>query len=117
MATSLLQLSLAITPALLISFIIQRATFPWERQKRPSERAELLRLLASDIQVAKAIMAKNLEAVNKGKACPLSLPLRNWRQLKHDARMRKYQDEQIFKLITQQLKEWEKQKPYSYEAI
>jgi len=109
MATSLLQLSLAITPAVLISLLIRHTTFPWERQKRPSERAELLRMLASDIRVAKIIMARNLVAVNEGKACPLAcLPLTNWHRVKADIRLKKYQDEQIFKTMIKQFKEWER---------
>ena len=109
MAQSLLQFGLAITPAILASIIIRRMQMPWERKKRPGERAELLHLLAKDVKHVKAIMATNIRAVNQGRACELRpLPLRNWKQIKHDARLKKYADERIFKTMVRQFREWER---------
>jgi hypothetical protein len=108
MASSILQLSLAITPALLAGVVIRRIQFPWDKEKRPSERAELLRLLARDVKRVKLIMSKTLANVNSTHSKPLprvSLP--NWNKVKKDARLTKYAREPIFKEIISQFKEWE----------
>ena len=67
MATEILQLTLALMPAVAVGLALNKVTLPWEKQKRYSERAELLGLLAKDVKQVKFIMAKKLEAVN---ACP-----------------------------------------------
>jgi|TARA_B100001971_G_C18169699_1_gene526362 hypothetical protein len=109
MATSLLQLTLAITPAIIASMVIKRIRMPWEKQKTPSERAELLNMLAKDIKSVKTIMASNIAAVNAGRACALpSLPLTNWKRLKRDSRLSKYTDEKIFKTMIRQFRDWER---------
>ena len=111
MALSLLQLTLAITPAIIASIIIKRISFPWDKEKRPSERAEILRLLARDVKKVKQVLARNIKAVNSGKACPIvALPLSNWKRLKRDVRLRKYMDEKIFQQMIKQLKQWEQMK-------
>ncbi|MBU2575629.1 hypothetical protein KKF64_00840 [Patescibacteria group bacterium] len=108
MANSLLQLTLAITPAIIASIIIKRIKFPWDNEKRPSERAEILRLLARDVKHVKLIMARNIQAVNSGHTCPISsLPLSNWKKIKRDASLQKYMDEKIFQQMAKQLKQWE----------
>ena len=116
MAESILQLALALTPAVAVSLIINRVSLSWDKQKRVSERAELLQILARDIKYVKSIMAKNLAAVNAcpperraGRACALlSLPLLNWKRVKNDNRLRKYAEEPIFRTIISQFQEWEK---------
>jgi len=108
MGQSILQLSLAIAPALIASLVIKRVTLPWENERRPSERAELLLMLAKDVRDVKSIMARNIKAVNHGRACALpSLPLLNWKRLKKDARLKKYSNERIFKAMIRQFREWE----------
>ncbi len=109
MATSLIQLTLAIAPALLVGAFLKRVTMPWEKEKRPNERALLLRMLARDISRVKAIMAANIAAVNQGRACTLArLPLSNWNRLKKDARFHKYSSEPIFRHMISQFREWER---------
>lgn len=109
MASEILQLALALTPAVAISLVINRVSMPWDKKKLPSERAELLVLLARDIKHVKSIMARNIVAVNAGRSCALSsLPLNNWRWIKTDQRLRKYADEPIFKTIISQFREWER---------
>jgi len=111
MALSLLQLTLAITPAIIASIIIKRIRFPWDNEKRPSERAEILRLLAKDVKKVKQVLARNIKAVNSGRACPIvALPLSNWKRLKRDVRLQKYMDEKIFQQMIKQLKQWEQMK-------
>lgn len=108
MAQEILQLTLALMPAVAIGYALNHVNMPWEKQKRYSERAELLALLAKDIKRVKSIMARNIKAVNAGQACPLlPLPLSNWKNVKNDQRLRKYAQEPIFKTIITQLKEWE----------
>lgn len=109
MAESILQLALALTPAIVVSLAINRLTMPWDKKKRPSERAELLALLARDIKGVKSIMARNMAAVNPpaGGRLP-SLPLSNWKSVKNDQRLRKYASEPIFRTIISQLQQWEK---------
>jgi len=108
MGQSVLQLTLALIPAVVASLVIQRVKLPWELEKRPSERAELLCLLAKDVKRVKSIMARNIAAVNAGKACVLTaLPLSNWKRVKHDKRLKKYTDEKIFKIMIHQFNEWE----------
>ncbi len=108
MAQSLLQFGLAIAPAIIVSLAIRQMQMPWERKKRPGERAELLHLLAKDVQRVKAIMAANIRAVNQGRACELHpLPLSNWHRIKRDGRLAKYADERIFKTMIHQFREWE----------
>ncbi|MBI1961717.1 MAG: hypothetical protein HYS45_03395 [Parcubacteria group bacterium] len=109
MATSLLQLTLAITPALLVGAFMRRVTMPWEKEKRPSERADLLRMLARDVTRVKTIMAANIAAVNQGRACAVyRLPLSNWNRLKKDARFHKYAGDPIFRQMIRQFHEWER---------
>ncbi|MEK7188967.1 MAG: hypothetical protein AAB671_00465 [Patescibacteria group bacterium] len=109
MTASLLQLTLAIAPALLVGAFLSRVSLPWEREKRPSERAELLRMLAKDVRRVRLIMAANIRAVNQGRACPVtSLPLANWNRLKKDARFHKYSGEPIFRQMISQFREWER---------
>jgi hypothetical protein len=109
MATSLLQLTLAIAPAIIASMVIKRISFPWETKKSPSERAEILGMLARDVKQVKSILAINISAVNKGNACAIvPLPLSNWKRIKRDSRLKKYMDEKIFRQMTRQFKEWEK---------
>ena len=109
MATSILQLTLAIAPALLVGAFMQRITMPWEKQKRPGERADLLRMLARDVHRVKTIMAANINAVNQGRARTLTrLPLSNWNRLKKDARFNKYAGEPIFRHMINQFREWER---------
>ena len=82
---------------------------PWDKQKRPSERAEILCLLAKDIKRVKSILARNIIAVNSGRRCPaLNLPLSNWKKIKKDTRLQKYSDEKIFQTMISQFKEWER---------
>jgi len=109
MAYSLLQLTLAITPAIIASMIIKRISLPWEKKKSPSERAEILSMLAKDVKQVKSVLSQNIKAVNKGKACAIvSLPLSNWKKLKRDSRMKKYMDEKIFQQMITQFRDWEK---------
>ncbi|MAG28997.1 hypothetical protein CL632_02530 [bacterium] len=109
MSTSLLQLSLAITPALVAGVIINRMRMPWEKEKRPAERAELLRMLARDVKRVKAIMAQNMRSINHTNTKSLApVKLYNWNKLKKDARLRKYSDEKIFKQMIKQFREWER---------
>ena len=109
MATSLLQLTLALAPALLVGAFMKRVTMPWEKEKRPSERADLLRMLARDVTRVKTIMAANINAVNQGRACTVArLPLSNWNRLKKDARFHKYSSEPIFRHMISQFREWER---------
>ena len=109
MTTSLLQLTLAITPAIIASIIIKRISFPWEKKKSHSERAEILSMLARDVKQVKSVLAQNITAVNKGKACAIvPLPLSNWKKLKRDSRLQKYMDEKIFKQMTSEFRELEK---------
>ena len=108
MATPLLQLTLALAPAIIASMVIKHVTLPWEKEKRPSERAELLNLLARDVKRVKLIMARNIAAVNTGKACAIvPLQLSNWKRVKSDKRLKKYADEKIFKMMIHQFNEWE----------
>ena len=116
MATEILQLTLALIPAVAVGLAFNKVTLPWEKQKRYSERAELLGLLAKDVKQVKFIMAKKLEAVNAcpperraDRACALApLPLANWKNVKNDNRLRKYASEPIFKTIINQFREWER---------
>jgi len=109
MASEILQLTLALMPAMAVGLALNRFPLPWEKQKRYSERAELLRMLAKDIKRVKSIMARNIVAVNAGRACPLArLPLANWKNVKNDNRLRKYASEPIFKTIINQFREWER---------
>ena len=108
MATSILQLTLALTPAILASMVIQRISLPWEKQTRASERSELLGMLARDVKRVKAIMAENIAAVNAGRACALPpLPLTNWRKLKRTTRLKKYSHDPVVKKLIHQFREWE----------
>lgn len=108
MATSILQLTLAIAPALLVGAFMRRVTMPWEHEKRPGERAHILRMLAKDVRRVRTIMAANIKAVNAGRACPLQpLPLSNWNRLKRDARLHKYSGEPLFRQMISQFREWE----------
>lgn len=109
MTTSLLQLTMAIAPALLVGAFMRRVTLPWEKEKRPSERAELLRMLARDVTRVKTIMAANIKAVNEGRPCAMRpLPLSNWNRLKRDARLHKYSGEPLFRQMISQFREWER---------
>lgn len=109
MAQEILQLTLALMPAVAIGLALNRVTLPWEKQKRYSERAELLVLLAKDIKLVKSIMARNIAAVNAGRACALApLPLSNWKRIKKDERLYKYASEPIFRTMICQFKQWEK---------
>ncbi|OJI06188.1 hypothetical protein BK004_04970 [bacterium CG10_46_32] len=109
MTTSLIQLTLALAPIFLVGAFMQRVTMPWEKEKRPAERADLLRMLAKDISRVKTIMALNINAVNEGRACVTRpLPLSNWNRLKKDARFHKYSNEPIFKQMIRQFQEWER---------
>ena len=109
MDTSLLQLSLALTPALIAGIVINKINLPWEKEKRPSERAELLRMLARDVKRVKLIMAQNMQSINQNSTKSL-VPVRliNWNKLKRDARFHKYADEKIFKQMIRQFKDWER---------
>ncbi|MDZ4221533.1 MAG: hypothetical protein U1C18_01515, partial [Patescibacteria group bacterium] len=79
------------------------------KEKRPSERAEILRMLARDVKSAKSIMAANIKAVDDGRACAMRrLPLSNWNRLKKDSRLHKYASEPIFKHMIRQFREWER---------
>lgn len=109
MTASLLQLTLAITPAILASLVIQRIRLPWEKKLNPSERAELLSMLAKDVRQVKSIMAKNMIAVNAGRARSLPLlPLSNWKRLKKDLRLKKYAHDPVVKTMVRQFREWER---------
>jgi len=109
MTQSLLQLTLAITPAIIASMVIKYISFPWEKKKSPSERAEILSMLAKDVKQVKSVLAQNIAAVNQGKACAIAhLPLSNWKRLKRDYRLQKYMDEKIFKQMVYQFQDWEK---------
>jgi len=107
MASEILQLTLALMPAVAVGLALNRVTLPWEKQKRYSERAELLSLLARDIRGVKSIMARGLLSVNPKTSRMPSVPLSNWQRLKKDARLYKYADEPIFKTMIKQFKEWE----------
>ncbi len=109
MTTSLLQLTLALTPALVAGVIINRINMPWEKEKRPAERAELLRMLARDIKRVKSIMAQNMRSINQSKSRTLApMRLTNWNKLKKDTRLHKYSGEPIFKEMIKQFREWER---------
>lgn len=105
MESGIIQLSLAIAPAIIISFIIKHITLPWEKQKHISERAEILNMLARDIRAVKSVFARSL-AQSKKSFTPL--PLYNWQKIKTDERLRKYCQEPIFQTIINQLREWER---------
>lgn len=109
MATSIIQLTLAIIPAFAISYIIHKMTMPWDKQKREGERAEILSMLAKDIKKAKVALSRNLTSVSSGeshKSTPLSL--NNWNMLKYDMRFKKYSDEPLFKEMIKQFKQLER---------
>ena len=111
MALSILQLTLALTPAIIASIIVKRIHLPGDKEKRPSERAEILSLLAKDVKKVKHVLGRNIIAVNQGRACQIvNLPLSNWKRLKSDDRLRKYMDERIFQQMISQLKQWEQMK-------
>lgn len=108
MAQEFIQLTLALMPAVAIGYALNRVNMPWDNQKQFSERAELLSLMARDVKGVKSIMARHMAAINAGRACALpSLPLLNWKRVKHDKRLKKYSDEPLFKTIITQLQEWE----------
>lgn len=105
MEQNILQLSLAITPAIITGFIIKHITLPWEKQKHISERAELLGMLARDIRAVKSVFAQSLEQSKKSFT---PLPLYNWQKIKTDERLRKYSQEPTFQTIIKQFREWER---------
>ncbi len=108
MALNILQLTLALTPAVLISMVIQRMSLPWEKKHTVSERSELLSMLAKDVKRVKAIMAENIAAVNAGRACAITpLPLTNWKKLKRTSRLQKYSHDPVVKKLIRQFREWE----------
>lgn len=108
MTNALIQLTLAIAPALMVAGIIKHVQLPWEAKKLPSERAEILSLLARDVRSVKTIMAHSLARVNVGASCNVPrLPLTNWKRLKNDPRLKKYSDEKIFMEMISQFKRWE----------
>jgi len=108
MAQEILQLTLALMPAMAVGLALNRIPMPWEKQKRYSERAELLSLLARDVKGVKSIMARGLLSVNPKVSHMPRVPLSNWQRLKKDARLYKYADEPIFKTMIKQFREWEK---------
>lgn len=108
MAQEIIQLTLALIPAVAVGLALNRLPLPWEKQKRYSERAELLSLLARDIKSVKSIMARSLASVNQKNNRMPRVPLTNWQRLKKDARLYKYADEPIFKTMIKQFKEWER---------
>ena len=108
MAQEFIQLTLALMPAVAIGYALNRVNMPWDKKKQFSERAELLSLMARDVKGVKSIMARHMAAINSGRACALpSLPLSNWKKMKHDKRLKKYVDEPLFQKIITQLQEWE----------
>ena len=104
MEQNILQLSLAIAPAIITGFIIKHITLPWEKQKHFSERAEILSMLARDIRAVRSVFAG---AIGQSKKSFTPLPLYNWQKIKADCRLRKYANEPIFKTMINQFKEWE----------
>lgn len=109
MAQELFQFTLALMPALAVGLAINKLRLPWQGAKRPSERAELLSLLARDVKRAKFIMARAMQTVNRDKAGAMpAIPLPNWRKVRRDARLRKYAGEPIFRAMIQQFREWER---------
>ena len=108
MTQEFIQLTLALAPAVAIGYAFSRVNMPWDKNKQFSERAELLSLMARDVKGVKSIMARHMAAVNAGRACALpSLPLANWKRVKHDKRLKKYADEPLFQKIITQFQEWE----------
>ncbi len=108
MAAEIIQLTLALMPAVAVGFAINRLDMPWDKQKRFSERTELLSLMARDIKRVKSTMARHMILVNAGRARALpALPLANWKRVKHDSRLKKYSDEPLFRAIISQFREWE----------
>ena len=105
MEQNILQLGLAIAPAIITGFIIKHITLPWEKQKHFSERAEILSMLARDIRAVRSSFA---DALNESKKSFAPLPLYNWQKIKTDERLRKYAEEPIFKTMINQFKEWER---------
>ena len=94
MAAEIIQLTLALMPAMAVGFAINRLNMPWDKQKRFSERTELLSLMARDIKRVKSIMARHILLVNAGRVCALpALPLSNWKRVKNDSRLKKYSDD------------------------
>ena len=115
MTQEFIQLTLALAPAVAIGYALNHVSMPWDKKKQFSERAELLALMARDVKGVKSIMARHIAAVNAcpphrrtGRACALpSLPLSNWKRVKHDKRLKKYSDEPLFRTIITQFQEWE----------
>ena len=105
MDQAIVQLGLALTPALAAGFIIKRVTLPWEKQKRVSERAELLSLMAQDIIRVKEAMAVSLNSARVSSAPKINLA--NWNKVKKNPALQKYTDEKIFKMMISQFREWE----------
>lgn len=108
MPQEFIQLTLALMPAAAVGFVLNRISLPWEKNKRLSERTELLSLMARDVKRVKSIMARNIAAVNPPAGGLPRLPLTNWKRVKHDKRLKKYSDEPLFQTIISQFREWEK---------
>ncbi len=108
MGQDIIQLTLALMPAVAIGYALNHVNMPWDNQKQFSERAELLSLMARDIKHVKAIMARNMAAVNPPAGGLPRLHLANWKRIKNDRRLKKYSDEPLFQKIITQFQEWER---------